>query len=273
MKKFSKLLLAYASITALTLVLSAQQYTAPVEYSQFDSNIGVQQVADVVHRWVGPTPQELAPRVIPLGSLKGRKYVLKSGERFVLPTTSIPVIQKDVSSLSGAVQTPDEITSNVITLGSLANTRQVSPTSGEQQKVEGPLFNAALFASLRPYYSHNVLRTDGGGDGSFVTEALLGASLSTRGIPLGGYVTMIPSIDLITQFAFYQDKEISGLNIRDLLGYHFSLVKTGLKFQFPHMIDLSLGYEYNLVRSLDTGDRISDALAPSLRLSKSFLFG
>ena len=38
--------------------------------------MGEQQIVEVVRKWVGPTPQELAPGVVALGSLKDRKYIL-----------------------------------------------------------------------------------------------------------------------------------------------------------------------------------------------------
>jgi hypothetical protein len=265
-------ILAFASFSSY---LHAQEYSTPVEYNEFDANIGVQQVAEVVHPWVGPTPQELAPGVIALGSLQGKKYIYQSPaveeELSILPSNIAPSAPIPIPGWVG--QTPQELAPNSVPLGSLANRRLLWPVSIQPYIKETPAFNASVFASVRPYYSQNVLRVDGGKDGSFVTEVMLGASLSARGISLGEYVTMIPSLDLITQVAGYEDKEVSGLNLQDLLGYHFSLAKAGLKFQLPYALDLSLGYEYNLIRSLDTGSKMSDALAPSLRLSKSFILG
>ncbi|MDC1490464.1 hypothetical protein N8133_01410 [bacterium] len=266
-------ILAFASFSSY---LHAQEYSTPVEYNEFDANIGVQQVAEVVHPWVGPTPQELAPGVIALGSLQDKKYIHQSttaleNELPIISTSIPPAAPIPIPGWVG--QTPQELAPNAVPLGSLANRRLLWPISIQPFIEETPAFNVSIFASVRPYYSQNVLRVDGGKDGSFVTEAMLGASLSARGISLGQYVTMIPSLDLITQVAGYEDKEVSGLNLQDLLGYHFSLAKAGLKFQLPYALDLSLGYEYNLVRSLDTGSKMSDALAPSLRLSKSFILG
>ena len=265
-------ILAFASFSSY---LHAQEYSTPVEYNEFDANIGVQQVAEVVHPWVGPTPQELAPGVIALGSLQGKKYIYQSPAieegLSILPSNIPPAAPMPIPGWVG--QTPQELAPNSVPLGSLANRRLLWPVSIQPYIKETPAFNASVFASVRPYYSQNVLRVDGGKDGSFVTEVMLGASLSARGISLGEYVTMIPCLDLITQVAGYEDKEVSGLNLQDLLGYHFSLAKAGLKFQLPYALDLSLGYEYNLIRSLDTGSKMSDALAPSLRLSKSFVLG
>jgi len=133
--------------------------------------------------------------------------------------------------------------------------------------------NMSIFASTRGYYTHNVLRLDGGEDGASVWENMAGASLSTRPFALGQYVTLVPSLDLMIQSAAYEDKEVGGANLAEILGYRFGMVKTGLSFSFPRDISLSLGYEYTMLNSLDTGDKMSDGFAPSLRLSKMFALG
>ena len=47
----------------------------PREFSEFESNLGDQQLVEVVRPWVGKTPQEIAPGSIPLGSLRNKTYV------------------------------------------------------------------------------------------------------------------------------------------------------------------------------------------------------
>ena len=84
---------------------------------------------------------------------------------------------------------------------------------------------------------------------------------------------MVPRLDLLMQVASYEDKEVRGTNIKELLGYRFGLVKAGLGMELPKDISLSLGYEYNLVSSLDTGDKMSDAFTPSLSLGTMWALG
>jgi hypothetical protein len=130
-----------------------------------------------------------------------------------------------------------------------------------------------IFASTRGYYTHNVLRLNGGDDGARVWENMAGASLSSRPFALGQYITLVPSLDLMIQSSAYEDKEVGGANLAEILGYCFGMVKTGLSVSFPRDISLSLGYEYTRLNSLDTGDKMSDGFAPSLRLSKMFALG
>jgi len=204
------------------------------------------------HGWVGPLPHELAPRVIPLGSLANRRQV----------TRRVPVPKERVKERDAIREEP------------------VGPRR-EEGELEIPMetaedvapLNMSIFASTRGYYTHNVLRLDGGEDGASVWENMAGASLSTRPFALGQYVTLVPSLDLMIQSAAYEDKEVGGANLAEILGYRFGMVKTGLSFSFPRDISLSLGYEYTMLNSLDTGDKMSDGFAPSLRLSKMFALG
>ena len=50
-------------------------------------------------------------------------------------------------------------------------------------------------------------------------------------------------------------------------------MKAGLGMELPKDISLSLGYEYNLVSSLDTGDKMSDGFTPSLSLGTMWALG
>jgi hypothetical protein len=116
-------ILAFASFSSY---LHAQEYSTPVEYNEFDANIGVQQVAEVVHPWVGPTPQELAPGVIALGSLQDKKYIHQSpaaleNELSIIPSNIPPAAPIPIPGWVG--QTPQELAPNAVPLGSLANRR------------------------------------------------------------------------------------------------------------------------------------------------------
>ena len=101
-----------------------------------------------------------------------------------------------------------------------------------------------------------------------VLENALGLSLSTQGVSLGDYITMIPRVDMMMQVATYENKEV-----KDSLGYGFGMVKGGLNFELPNHYSISTGIEYNLLHSMDSGDKMFDAFAPSVRLSKIFAPG
>jgi len=200
--------------------------------------------------WVGPLPHELAPHAIRLGSLANRRQIPVR--------TAVPKQKVTKEKASPPVSPP----------ANPAPPKTVEDANVEEEEV-APL-NMSIFASTRGYYTHNVLRLNGEDDGARVWENMAGASLSTRPFALGQYVTLVPSLDLMMQTAAYEEKEVGGANLAEILGYRFGMVKTGLSFSFPRDISLSLGYEYTMLNSLDTGDKMSDGFAPSLRLSKMF---
>jgi hypothetical protein len=206
--------------------------------------------------WVGPLPHELAPRAVPLGSLSNRRKITRS--HYTKPRQE-PRKSKPV---------PREVQPEPVRQG--RGERSSSPKPKEEEQ---PPLNMSIFASTRGYYTHNVLRLNGEDDGAGVWENMAGASLSTRPFVLGQYVTMVPTLDLMMQTAAYEDKDVGGANLAEILGYRFGMVKTGLSFSFPRDFSLSLGYEYTMLNSLDTGDKMSDGFAPSLRLGKMFSLG
>ena len=212
--------------------------------------------------WVGPLPYELAPRAVPLGSLANRRKITRS--HFTKPRPA----PRESKPIPREAQ-PAPLDSQAEPVQSIG---EVSPPSPQSQEEQPPL-NMNIFASTRGYYTHNVLRLNGEDDGAGVWENMAGASLSTRPFSLGQYVTMVPSLDLMMQTAAYEDKDVGGANLAEILGYRFGMVKTGLSFSFPRDFSLSLGYEYTMLNSLDTGDKMSDGFAPSLRLGKMFALG
>ena len=203
--------------------------------------------------WVGPLPHELAPHAIRLGSLANRRQIpvrTPQPKQKITKEKAIPPVSPP------AKPTPP---------------KTVEDANVEEDEV-APL-NMSIFASTRGYYTRNVLRLNGEDDGAMVWENMAGASLSTRAFSLGSYVTMVPSLDMMMQVAAYEDKEVGGANLKEILGYRFGMVKTGLSFSFPRDYSLSLGYEYTMLNSLDTGEKMSDGFAPSIRLSKMFALG
>ena len=58
------------------LNLFAQEFTQPKQFTEFGKNMGDQQVVDVNTPWVGATPDEIAPGVVPLGSLVDKSFFI-----------------------------------------------------------------------------------------------------------------------------------------------------------------------------------------------------
>ena len=281
-----------------------EEFSRPRDFSNFESNLGEQKLVDIVRPWVGPTLNELAPGAIPLGSMKRKTYLpaenfdekpeplipvkaekpikLPENQNFPLEFTGQPVpVNNSAPGWVGPL--PSELAPRAIPLGSLANRKVITRTkqsdynqpvldsSGNEKKDNFLRLNT--FFSSRPYYTYNVLRIRDGEDEAGVWENLLGASFSTRPLAAGRYLTLIPKLDLMMQVASYEDKEVGGTNLQDLLGYRFGLIKAGIDFEFPRDYSLKLGFEYDLLNSLDTGDKMFDAWVPSIGAGKIFSLG
>jgi hypothetical protein len=272
----------------------AIEFSEPVEFEGSGSNLGEQQIVEVVRKWVGPTPQELAPGVVALGSLKDRKYILEDpdevGGELVEVKSELQSQPYDFNfkdsqpskqrprrrPIEGWVgPLPEELAPGVIALGSMANRRFVREPYDYDQEVPGTdetedesLLKLSAFTSARTYFTNNALRQKSDEKKSMALENALGVSMATKGISMGNYVTMVPKIDLMMQVATYENDEI-----KDLLGYGFGMVKAGINFELPNNYSISTGLEYNLLHSTDSGDKMFDAWAPSLRLSKMMAIG
>jgi hypothetical protein len=130
-----------------------------------------------------------------------------------------------------------------------------------------PLLNASLSAGTRMYYTSNVLRTKSNPMGSGVYEFNAGAGLGIRPTRIGDYITLIPRIDYMTQWAHYGEKRV-----KDLLGYHFSMIKGSAAIGLPADWSLGLGLEYDYLSSLSSGDKMFDAVAPTFSIQKIVSF-
>jgi hypothetical protein len=300
MRNFGCLGLIFAVFHIILSMLCGEEFSPPREFSEFESNLGDQQLVEVVRPWVGKTPQEIAPGSIPLGSLRNKTYVpvevLKEEPEPLLPvespldkdefanstyeeTLSQEVLKPDSRSKKWVGPSPQELAPNVIPLGALSNrsllSRKKEATEDLVSYPQEKSMGANLFFSTRPYFTSNVLRTHDGDVEAGVWENLVGASIHSKSFALGEYITMVPKLDLIAQFASYEDKDVAsiGTNLKELLDYRFSLVKAGLTFDFPKDYSFNIGYEYNLLNSLDTGKQLFDSYVPSFRLSKILAFG
>ena len=142
-------------------------------------------------------------------------------------------------------------------------TSQISDGNpGEKNNIE-----LSTSAGLRIYRTSNVLRVKTDADASGVVETNLGVGVSHSGLGLGRYITMIPRLDLMVQWANFSDNKVS-----DLLDYRFNLAKASLAFNFPGDWVLTPAIEYNLLNSQSTGNRMFDAVAPSINVQKATVF-
>lgn len=277
------------SVFLFPLALIGIDFSDPVEFEDpSGSNLGEQQIIEVVRKWVGPTPQELAPGVVALGSLKERKYLLEDPEEVGGELVEVGEFEQSSPAAGGnplpkvdsdpiksrfphgwVGPLPEELAPGVIALGSLSAPRSLHGKGGhadEQESEEEGFGNVSVFTSGRTYFTNNVLRQKSDKKKSMVLENALGVSLGTQGIGLGDYVTMVPRIDMMMQVATYENEEV-----KDLLGYGFGMVKGGVNFELPSNYSVSTGLEYNLLHSMDSGDRMFDAWAPSLKISKMYV--
>ena len=203
----------------------------PRDFSEFHSNLGRQPIVEKLPQtsknWIGVTPNQLLPRSKLLGSMKNRSY-----QSFNAP--------KETSG------DPVENTTN----------------KPDQETL--PL-ELSLFASTRPYFTTNVLRTKEDEIESAVWENTIGTSLASTPIPTGQYITLVPKLDFLMQWANYNEDSIS-----DLLNYRFGMVKGTLDIYLPHDFRISPGIEYDFLHSQFSGDKLFDAVAPSLSVQKVF---
>lgn len=289
----------------LSVFLSAEEFSTARDFAEFQSNLGEQRMIRPEKRWIGPRPEELAPGVINLGLSKNKRKRISLIENTesaqgnkqmiepVMPRRSQTQSNKDTFGSAQRMQVkplqnwvgvrPEELAPKVIDLGSLENRRLLAGgtnrsgnslsdfSSQNEMETEPDGLTATIFASTRPYHSKNVLRIDEGTDDAFVWENMIGASLAYYSVGLGKYLTMIPRLDFMMQVASYEDKDVEGANLADLLGYRFGLFKAGVEFVYQEDLSITFGYEYNILNNLKTGDRMSDALSPSVRLSKPFV--
>ena len=121
----------------------------------------------------------------------------------------------------------------------------------------------SVFVGSRIYHTDNVLRSKTGKMSSGVWENSLGGSLTGKPFQVGSYFSMIPRLDLIMQWSNYGEDSVS-----DLLDYRFGMIKGGLGIALPGDWMLTPGLEYDLLHEQASGNRIFDAVAPSLQLQK-----
>ena len=128
-------------------------------------------------------------------------------------------------------------------------------------KPKGPLVFSTQ-AGMRAYTTSNVLRQESSlAKSSGVVESNLGIAVSHRAFKINEYVTMLPRLDMMMQWAWYAQNS-------ELLDYQFGLVKAGIAFGFPNDWSVGTSLDYNTLSNLESGDKTFDSISPSVSLQK-----
>ena len=254
-------------------------------------------------KWVGMTPVELAPNSKPLGSTNAHFFNLlnKSAEQsdtsdrisneapkkveepqinFQVPKKRIKIPERTIPKNNVMIRnwvgsSPYQLSPHSIPLGSMVykhglnHDMQQKPLSSEgfeERESTFPL-NLSVFGGTRAYYTDNVLRTKDAEIESGVWENSIGTSLETIPFGLGKYMTLIPRLDFLMQWANYGEKSVN-----DLWDYRFGMLKGGLNFYLPNDFLLTSGLEYSFLHSQFSGDKLFDSVSPSLSLQKIHAF-
>ena len=211
-------------------------------YANFHSNLGLQEIIEIGgKKSSGAIDSEplLPVKATGLGERKGKE------DQVVLP-------KSQTTEETGWFAKKDE---------------PVSLPVRKSGRGDSSVLDISGSAGLRAYQTSNVLRVSSGEVESGVLETNVGAAVTRSSVELGEYVTMIPRLDLMMQWANYGEDTVN-----DLLDYRFSLVKGSLAFSMPKEWTLTPAIEYNLLNSQATGDRMFDAFAPSINLQKATIF-
>ena len=147
-----------------------------------------------------------------------------------------------------------------------ATTSSVAQSTPTQSRVEKPVssLNVSSQLGVRAYSTSNVLRQDRSlAESSGVFESNVGVALSQDAFKVTDYMTMLPRLDLMMQWAWYDKSS-------QLLNYRFGLVKGGLAFGFPDNWSIGTAVDYNTLNNLHTGEKSFDSVSPSVSLQKIF---
>ena len=293
-KGYANIFVFFLCYSILQVSTSATEFSNPGSFSSYQSNLGGQKIVEVANRWVGSTPQEIAPGSIPLGSLIDREYISndkigelkhhnaadsyssnfsirdESFENRKVSDLHVPKINQSLTRWVGPK--PESLAPCVIALGSLNNTKLLPPSQNSKMLSEGSNdgMSFAAFSSTRPYYTNNVLRVHQDEEGSGVWENMLGGTITFQKLELGSYISMVPKLDFIFLSTAYENMDF---NVDETLGSFMGLVKGGISFELPREITLNTNFEFNHVRNLSSWGKILDAWVPSIGISKIFGIG
>ena len=136
-----------------------------------------------------------------------------------------------------------------------------NPVPRGPKQPKGPVVISPTIGT-RAYSTSNVLRQESSlAESSSVLESNVGVGVSRKVTKLNEYVTLIPRLDFMMQWAWYEENS-------ELLDYRFGLVKGGLVFGFPDNISAGVSLDYNSLHSLESGDKTFDSVSPSVSMQK-----
>ena len=213
-------------------------------YANFHSNLGLQEIIEVgvpVKRGQISQPDGMIlPKSVGLGKRAGKE-------------TEIVSPKSDINVHPGwFTKQGTEVNSGSVPV---TNSKGISN------------LDLSVSAGLRAYQTSNVLRVGSGEQESGVLESNIGGAVTRSSVQVGEYITMIQRLDVMMQWANYGEDTVS-----DLLDYRFTLAKGSFAFAFPKDWTLTPAVEYNLLNSQSSGDRMFDAVAPSINLQKATVF-
>ena len=256
-------------LASMLLIGSVGQIDAnlskPEPYSKFHSNLGSQNLVQDVRKdlWVGPAPAELATNVMPLGSMSSLSVRVNSKQN---SKELVKVPPRINSNFPGGRRyqnwigiMPRQIQSAVVNLGSMDDFRY--------EYMERLDMSLAIQANTRPYWTNNALRLENTEIDSWIWENSLSGSLASEPLFQNESFSLTPSLDLNMQFAQYQEKLF-----KDLLSYRYTSARMGMRMEFPKDFYLGFSTDYGVLHSLQQGDKMFDAVSPSLSLSKFISF-
>ena len=157
---------------------------------------------------------------------------------------------------------------------SFDNDLAAEPSATEVEGEDEKPFSITPQMGFRAYRTSNVLRERKGMEkDSGVFETNIGVGVAGNAKQVGNYISMIPRLDLMMQWAGY------GTQSR-LLNYRFGLVKGGVAIGLPNDWSAGVTLDYNILHNRSSGDRTFDAWSPAISLQRiypiaenSFLMG
>ena len=171
----------------------------------------------------------------------------------------VPLSKKRTVVATPTAQAIDESTNSPV--GNSPTSSLVPEVAPETNQKDS--FSVTPQLGLRAYRTSNVLRVGSESEEeSRVLESNIGVGISRTAMELSPYVTLIPRLDLMMQWANYAEYS-------DLLDYRFGLVKGGLAFGFADGWSAGLTLDYNVLHNQKTGDRTFDSWSPAISLQKT----
>ena len=211
--------------------------------------------------WVGPTPQELAANVMPLGSLS-RLSIRQNPKISRKELVKVPPVPKPDSPEKKRYENwvgvvPRQIHPGVMALGSM--------NDFQYQYRERLDMKLALQASSRPYWTNNALRLSKDEYDSWIWENSISGNLESEPVFKNKFISLIPSLDLTSNL-----QNIRKNSSRIYWSYRYLSTRLGLRMEFSNDLTIGFASEYSVLHGLNEGEKMFDAVSPSLECFQVF---